>query len=523
MLNNNNFRIFMEVYNQEIIKRLQLNAAEFITKYKLTIEEVVIEPKEIEIYYYKEGEFEDNSVHKNKLQEMNPNHFYIHRTGVMASDKYKGSRYAGIDLVLSNERGVYYSYLIRSAVINNIFVIGPNNVLNAIINESGLVEKDIERIVVKKSPNESLHEVLFSNRINLGTTVSEVFLRSKLRAVLCDELYIERKYPAKEKMIVEYLYDKIYQQDMGHEEAMIFAKEKLGYIPSSVRSLMIKETETNVVYLSDKLEIKYSDFFKRFTQLLNDMDIKWNLIPNTNDIWVRDFMPIQIGANDFLQYRYEPDYLQNKEYINSRSNPSLICESMHLKTKKVDIILDGGNVILCSKYIVMTDKVFTENGKEKNDPEFIKVLEAIFGREIIIIPWHCINPDEEHADVFGHSDGFIHWCGGNKVLMSNHRDVDSKEAGEIRRIMESYGFEVIEMLFDVENPEPDWNWAYINYLQVGQKIIMPSFGIAEDKQALSYVQKNNPDCEVRQIRMRDIAANGGALHCITWNIFLDTI
>lgn len=47
---------------------------------------------------------------------------------------------------------------------------------------------------------------------------------------------------------------------------------------------------------------------------------------------------------------------------------------------------------------------------------------------------------------------------------------------------------------------------------------MPSFGIPEDKQALSYVKDANPDCEVRQIRMRDIAAEGGALHCLTWNI-----
>ena len=102
--------------------------------------------------------------------------------------------------------------------------------------------------------------------------------------------------------------------------------------------------------------------------------------------------------------------------------------------------------------------------------------------------------------------------------MSNHRDFDKVEAMEMRRIMELYEFEVEEMFFDVKNPNYDWNWAYINYLQVGQKIIMPSFGIAEDRHALAYVQNNNPDCEVRQIRMRDIAANGGALHCITWNI-----
>lgn len=281
---------------------------------------------------------------------------------------------------------------------------------------------------------------------------------------------------------------------------------------------MIKDIETNFVYLSDKLETRYSDFFKRFTSLLNDMDIEWGIIPHTKDIWVRDFMPIQIDKDHFLQYSYKPDYLQDKKYLKLQSDPSLICESMNLDCRKTDIIIDGGNVTLCGNYIVMTQKVFTENGKNIVDREFYNTLKDIFGKEVIIIPWHCIDPNDEYADVYGHSDGFVRWCGGNKVLMSNHRDFDKVEAMEMRRIMELYEFEVEEMFFDVKNPNYDWNWAYINYLQVGQKIIMPSFGIAEDRHALAYEQKNNPGCEVRQIRMRDIAANGGALHCITWNI-----
>jgi agmatine/peptidylarginine deiminase len=270
--------------------------------------------------------------------------------------------------------------------------------------------------------------------------------------------------------------------------------------------------------LADKLKILYSDFFNRFTHLLNEMDIKWDLIPHTKDIWVRDFMPIQTVNGGFLQYNYKPDYLQDNRFIRLQSDTSLICESMQITRKKTGLILDGGNITLCGNRIVMTDKIFKENHKEKSDVAFIKLLEDFFGHEIVIIPWHCINPDDEYADVFGHSDGFIHWCGGDQVLMYNHRDVDSEEAKRIREIMESYGYQVTEMLYDVEVPETDWNWAYINYLQVGKKIIIPSFGIPEDKQALTYVKRANPDCEVRQIRMRDIAANGGALHCITWNI-----
>ena len=102
--------------------------------------------------------------------------------------------------------------------------------------------------------------------------------------------------------------------------------------------------------------------------------------------------------------------------------------------------------------------------------------------------------------------------------MSNIRDFNPEEADEIIKRLEEAGFCVTEMLFDVPNPNKDYNWAYINYLEVGNKIIVPTFGIPEDKQALSYIRELHSGGIVRGFRMRDIAKNGGALHCITWNI-----
>ena len=56
--------------------------------------------------------------------------------------------------------------------------------------------------------------------------------------------------------------------------------------------------------------------------------------------------------------------------------------------------------------------------------------------------------------------------------MSNHRETDKDEAIAIRNKLEENGYEVTEMLFDVENPQPEWNWAYINFLQIGNNIIL---------------------------------------------------
>ena len=144
-------------------------------------------------------------------------------------------------------------------------------------------------------------------------------------------------------------------------------------------------------------------------------------------------------------------------------------------------------------------------------------MESELGHPVIIIPW---TPHED--DVYGHSDGFIKWCGDNRILMGNHGDCYPEESASICRILESYGFEVTEMRFKgkVDKPCYDLNWAYINFLQVGKNIIMPIFDIPEDEIAQQYIQTAFPDCNIRQIEMKEIAKEGGALHCLSWNVYL---
>ena len=279
------------------------------------------------------------------------------------------------------------------------------------------------------------------------------------------------------------------------------------------------DTMTNFVYISDKLKEFYPNVYSRLTRLFDEMEIEWGELKGTKDIWIRDYMPIQLSDDKFLVYKYDPDYLKDsgKEYLTDSQS---IYESVlpEEKVKHVNITLDGGNVVTCYAHRVMTDKVFQENGKAKYTPEFIQYITESLGSEILFLPWHCDNSNDSNADVYGHADGLVHWTGDNRVLMSNHRDFDPEEADDIRWRLEAVGFEVTEMLFDVPNPNKDYNWAYINYLEVGDKIIVPTFGIPEDKQALRYIKAANPDSIVRGFRMREIARNGGALHCITWNI-----
>ena len=287
-----------------------------------------------------------------------------------------------------------------------------------------------------------------------------------------------------------------------------------------MNSKLFHDEETNVVYLSPWLKDEkegHPEFYQRLKDVLNGMGIESKELKCTNDYWARDYMPIQLGKNDFLKYHYYPDYLINKDDIDSITDVSKVISGMGIHYRSTNLIIDGGNMVPCGSYIVMTDKVFSENRRKNDDWEFKALLDSELGHPVIIIPW---TPHED--DVYGHSDGFIKWCGDNRILMGNHGDCYPEEAASIRRILESYGFEVTEIRFKakVDTPCYEFNWAYINFLQVGKNIIMPKFNIEEDAIAQQYIQEAFQYCNIRQIEMAEIAKKGGALHCLSWNVYL---
>ena len=237
---------------------------------------------------------------------------------------------------------------------------------------------------------------------------------------------------------------------------------------------LLHDKDTNIVYFSPWLKDKkegHPEFYQRLKGVLNEMGIESKELKSTNDYWARDYMPSQLGENDFMKYQYYPDYLvkrQNKKDVETITDATKVLRGMGISWRSTNLIIDGGNMVVCGPYVVMTDKVFIENGHDKGDTDFKALLESEVGHPVIIIPW---TPHED--DVYGHSDGFIKWCGDNRILMGNHGDCYPEEAASIRWILESYGFEVTEMNFKdkVSLPCYELNWAYINFLQVGKNII----------------------------------------------------
>jgi len=66
----------------------------------------------------------------------------------------------------------------------------------------------------------------------------------------------------------------------------------------------------NLVFISDRLPARHPALVEGLGRILADHGIPLRTIASTRDVWCRDYMPVQLAPGEFLQYRYEPDYLR---------------------------------------------------------------------------------------------------------------------------------------------------------------------------------------------------------------------
>ncbi len=275
---------------------------------------------------------------------------------------------------------------------------------------------------------------------------------------------------------------------------------------------MIPDSDTNTIYFSDLLRTKprYSEACTKITGMLDSFGIPYNFLPRTKDIWARDYMPIQISENKFMEYRYDPDYLQGdwKSSRDLKTYPDLVCDAINIKTIKSEILLDGGNMVKSSNCIILTDKIVRENRYLCNKTELIKRLKDTFEVEkVVLIPWD--------GEVFGHADGMLRFIDDSNILVNQEYKTEKKLIGEL----EYNGLHIEWLEFTVKKKDK-MNWAYINFLQTKDLILVPKLNIEEDVQAFEQISRHYPSYAVKgriaQVEMTKIVKEGGALNCATW-------
>lgn len=275
---------------------------------------------------------------------------------------------------------------------------------------------------------------------------------------------------------------------------------------------MIANFETNKVYLAKGMNSeKFVDATGHLLGTLHNHKVHWDFLPLTASplhIWARDYMPVQVSKKKFVRFNYSPDYLN--DYPEYKPDTSAIISKLGIHVINSDIIIDGGNVISCGDKVIMTDKIFRENPHYDHDA-LINTLSQLLEAKVVLIP-------EDRYDEYGHADGMVRFMGNGRVLLNNYCDFDKALREKILAALSPH-FDIIELHYGAYT---DRSWAYINFLHVGQHILIPMIEDKLGEMAYKQIADAFPQCECHPVYHYEIIVReGGALNCSTWNILVD--
>jgi agmatine deiminase len=280
---------------------------------------------------------------------------------------------------------------------------------------------------------------------------------------------------------------------------------------------MITDKDTNTIYFSEKLQEQSPEIAKQISDSIKLFGADCRFLPGTKDIWARDYMPVQVNAHKLIQFTFYPDYLIEYEYL--KSEPESICADLKLNIIKSDIILDGGNVIKSDNCVIMTDKIVIENKLKYTKVQLLNKLRELFEVEkIVLIPW-------DHGERYGHADGMVRFIDNETVLLQGYYNTrkDLFKVDFLDYLLDSLKENHLNYEFlNIDYPEKiNAKFAYLNYLQTKDFILLPSLGIDKDDDAMEQeIKKYFPEYtnKIRKIKMNTIISKGGALNCISWTI-----
>lgn len=276
---------------------------------------------------------------------------------------------------------------------------------------------------------------------------------------------------------------------------------------------MITDFQCDTVYLSSLLRRESPKTHAGLIAALEKHDAEYRFLGNTNDIWCRDYMPIQVAESVFCGFDYDPDYLHESEkLLATRTDGNRVCCDLGFDVKQppIPLVIDGGNVIRCDDKIIMIEKIFRENKYPRK--ELQKVIEEHFMAELIVLPW-------DELELYGHADGLVRYIGNGRVLLTNYDRFDKGFCRKTIEILRQHFSEVVKLEYNVQRQHKH-NWAYINWLQTDKILLIPSFGYPEDEQAFEQITSLMPMYRghAEMIDAKDLIRHEGCLNCASWTI-----
>lgn len=261
-------------------------------------------------------------------------------------------------------------------------------------------------------------------------------------------------------------------------------------------------------YFSSQLNIsKYKPAADRMFAALDLFNIKYKLLNNTKDIWLRDFMPVKTKSGKYVSFRYEPSYLAGDPQLRTNFKTDIAPSFKVDNLVYTDINLDGGNVVFSpsKEKVIISDRVYSEN-PSWHKAELMAKLAKLLEANVIIIP-------SLKSDMTGHADGMVRFVDENTVVANAPLSPFGFET-KVKKALQNHGIEVLDFPYFYSKGDSAVG-CYLNYLETEIFIFLPVFGVDTDNETID-LAKNIFGKTIIPVNINEIAADGGLLNCISW-------
>ena len=276
---------------------------------------------------------------------------------------------------------------------------------------------------------------------------------------------------------------------------------------------MVNESDGNKLFITDLLLNHHPTIAKTIIETCCLHDIEVGTINHANDYWCRDFMPLQINKNKFVQFVYDPSYYKHKKYRHLKTDIQELNYSLAGEIIFSHIVLDGGNICSYNDTAIISEKVFRDNSlytKQTLINELTNLLEL---DKIVFIP-------TVPYDVTGHADGMVKFINEDTIFLNDFSKTCSHSyLKKLHKALKDFNVIPITNEFHRNKLKDDATGDYINMIVVKELIFLSSYRFPTDVLALRTVQAVYPNHKIIQIKTNDLAAKGGVLHCATWNLY----
>ncbi|WP_434581008.1 agmatine deiminase family protein [Sulfurimonas sp. NW15] len=249
----------------------------------------------------------------------------------------------------------------------------------------------------------------------------------------------------------------------------------------------------------------------------------------TDDTWARDCSALSVKtANKTALLDFSFNGWGNK--FDAKKDNLMTQKIAHkylpCKVEKIDFVLEGGAVESNGAGILLTTAACMHN-KNRNPQftakEITKKLQEFFGAEQILYLHHGYLAGD---DTDSHIDTLARFTDENTIMYVKCDDTNDEHYHELKLMEEelqhlakTHDFKLVSLpMCDAIYFEKERLPAtYANFLFVNGAVLVPVYGVSQDKEALAIFKKTFPDRDVVAIDCSVLIRQHGSLHCVTMN------